>query len=43
MIEREISLAAINALQQSETAVILFVDLDSPDGRVRAHLSLIHI
>lgn len=40
MIEREISLAAINALQQAETAVILFVDLDSPDGRVRAHTGL---
>ncbi|WP_299072905.1 hypothetical protein [uncultured Paraglaciecola sp.] len=40
MIDRGFSHDAITALQQSEVAVLLFVDIDWPGGRVRAHTGL---
>lgn len=40
MIERGFDNEVISALQNSEVAVLLFVDIDWPGGRVRAHTGL---
>jgi hypothetical protein len=40
MIDRGLSSDIFNALQADETAIILFLDVDWPGGRVRAHTSL---